>query len=157
MIIRQAQQSDAPAIHRLICGLAEYEKAAHEVKSTVADIERDGFGPNPLFHCLIAELDGDAVGFALYFFTWSTWTGTPSLYLEDLFVYPDKRGQGIGFGLLKACAQAALEKGCQRFEWAVLDWNHLARDFYHALGAYHKEEWLPYRLEGESLSKLAGS
>ena len=153
--IRQAVPSDAAIILDLITELAIYEREPEAVEATEEDILRDGFGENPLFTCLIAELDGQPVGFALYFFKWSTWRGRGTLHLEDLFIEPDARGLGIGFTLLKHLARLALENGCRRFEWEVLDWNSLARDFYHNLGAYHREGWLPYRIEGEALAKLA--
>lgn len=155
--IRPATIEDAGAILTLIRELAAYEEAADQVAATEEDIRRDGFGVDPLFRCLVAEKDDHAVGYALYFFVWSTWTGTATMYLEDLFVQPSQRKKGIGLDLLRRCAQIALERGCARFEWAVLDWNTPARDFYHSLGAFHKQEWLPYRLEGKALQELASS
>lgn len=156
MSVREATKQDAREILRLIQGLADYEREPDAVKTTEEDLLRDGFGENPFFHCLIAEdNDGQVRGFALYFFTWSTWTGRPSLYLEDLFVEPKARGQNLGYSLLKHLARIAVEKKCKRFEWSVLDWNQLARDFYHQIGAHHKEGWLPYRLEGQALDALA--
>ena len=153
--LRTAQAADAPVILDLIKALAVYEKGADQVHCTVADILRDGFGPSPVFQCLLAEIDGRPAGFALYFFKWSTWTGTCCLHLEDLFVPPEFRKRGVGQGLLKALARVAVARGCRRFEWEVLDWNHLARDFYHGLGAFHKQGWLPYRMEGEALEQFA--
>lgn len=153
--IRKANKSDAPAILELIKGLALYEKEPDAVESSVEDIVRDGFGSSPLFNVLLAETnDGEAVGFALFFYTWSTWKGRPSLFLEDLFVDPAHRGKGIGLALFKKVARTAVERKCQRMEWSVLDWNHLARDFYHSLGAFHNEGWLPYRLTGAALAKF---
>lgn len=157
LTIRKATRQDAPTILALVRALAEYERAADQVQARLEDVERDGFGEHPFFECLLAERHAQAVGMALYFFTWSTWTGRPTLYLEDLFVLPEQRGGGIGGALLAACAAIAARKGCPRFEWAVLDWNQPARDFYHRLGAYHKEDWLPYRLEGTALAELARS
>ncbi|MDJ0837304.1 MAG: GNAT family N-acetyltransferase [Acidobacteriota bacterium] len=154
-VIRQATFEDAETILDLITDLAIYEKEPHAVETTVEDIQRDGFGERPLFTCLIAELDGQPVGFSLYFLKWSTWRGRPSLHLEDLFVNPDVRGLGVGMKLLRRMARIALDNDCRRFEWEVLDWNMLARDFYHAIGAYHCEGWLPYRIEGEALEELA--
>lgn len=156
-MIRKAKIEDCPKILELIHDLALYEKEPESVKTTVEDLERDGFGEKPFFQCLIAELDGEVVGFSLYFFTWSTWEGRPSLYLEDLYVKDAGRGKGFGLSLLKALAKIAVDKDCKRFEWSVLDWNDLARDFYHKLGAKHKEGWLPYRIEGEALKDLASA
>ncbi len=152
--IRKAKVEDSPEIFKLINDLALYEKEPDAVKLTVEDIRRDGFGENPYFKCLIGELDGKIEGFSLYFFTWSTWEGCPSLYLEDLYVRESARGSGLGGKLFKELAKLAVSKGCARFEWSVLDWNKLARDFYHKLGAEHKEGWLPYRIEGEALKDL---
>lgn len=153
--IRWATREDAGVILDLIRGLALYEKEPDQVACTVDDILRDGFGERPFFEVLLAERGGQAMGFALFFFNWSTWTGKPTLYLEDLFVLPEHRQEGIGAALLRRCARVAVDRGCARFEWAVLDWNQPARDFYHRLGAAHKEEWLPYRIDGEALSRLA--
>lgn len=152
--IRKAKLEDAPEILKLVNDLALYEKEPEAVKLTIEDLKRDGFGENPYFHCLIGELNGKIEGFSLYFFTWSTWEGCPSLYLEDLYVRETVRGSGLGGRLFKELAKIAVDKGCARFEWSVLDWNKLARDFYHNLGAKHKEGWLPYRLEGEALKTL---
>ena len=153
--IRWATDQDAGVILDLIRGLAVYEKEPDQVACTVEDIVRDGFGEKPFFEVLLAEREERAVGFALFFFNWSTWTGKPTLYLEDLFVLPEYRQEGIGAALLRRCARVAVDRGCARFEWAVLDWNQPARDFYHRLGAAHKEEWLPYRIDGEALLRLA--
>jgi GNAT superfamily N-acetyltransferase len=156
MTIRPATPKDAPIILNLIQDLAIYEKEPDAVKTTVADILRDGLDTNsPYFHVQLCEEQGHVKGFALYFFTWSTWEGRPSLFLEDLFVPESERRNGYGMALLKALAKIAVEKNCQRFEWQVLDWNKPARDFYHSIGAKHLKEWLPYRLEGEKLLQLA--
>ncbi|MEO0334863.1 MAG: GNAT family N-acetyltransferase [Pseudomonadota bacterium] len=156
-MIRPATKEDVNEILRLIHRLADYEKEPEAVKTKTEDLIRDGFSSdNPYFKCLMAEHEGQVRGFALYFFTWSTWEGRPSLYLEDLFVEPEARGSGLGQSLLQALAKIALEQNCRRFEWSVLDWNMLARDFYHNLGAKHMEGWLPYRLEGDALRTLAG-
>lgn len=153
--IRQANESDVNEILRLIHCLAEYEKEPEAVKARQADILRDGFGERPVFQTLIAEIDGQVYGFAIYFFTWSTWEGRPTLYLEDLFVEPEARRRGLGLKLFKELANIALQKSCARFEWSVLDWNELARDFYHKVEAKHMQGWLPYRLEGQALVNLA--
>lgn len=155
MNIRKALPADVSAILQLIHELAIYEKEPDAVKTTEEDLLRDGFGQNPRFECLVAEINGQVHGFALYFFTWSTWEGRPSLYLEDLFVRDSQRGQGMGLALFKKLAVVAKQKDCRRFEWSVLNWNQLARDFYHSLGAKHMQGWLPYRLEGEALAKIA--
>lgn len=153
--IRVAAKEDTPTILDLIHRLAEYEKEPHMVKCSEADILRDGFGEKPLFECLIAEWDGKPVGFALFFFKWSTWTGSACLHLEDLFVDPNHRGNKIGFTLLRELARIAIARECDRFEWDVLDWNRLAIDFYDSLGARAKDGWLTYRMDGEPLKKLA--
>ena len=155
MELRKAQASDADNIVELIKELALYEKEPDAVKTTAEDLLRDGFSDNPYFRCIVAEEDNKLEGFALYFFTWSTWEGRPTLYLEDLFVRESSRNKGIGFQLFQKLSQIAVEKNCARFEWAVLDWNTPARDFYHKMGAFHKKDWLPYRLEGEALKTLA--
>jgi len=153
--IRKATQNDAKDILTLIHELAVYEKEPDAVKTSVADLVRDGFQEAPYFQSLVADCDGQILGFALYFFTWSTWEGRPSLYLEDLFVSEDARGNQIGLSLFQKLAKIAADNNCFRFEWAVLDWNTLARNFYHSLGAKHMKGWLPYRLEGENLEKIA--
>ena len=155
MIIRKAKASDVTAILKLIHELAVYEKEPDAVKTTEQDLLRDGFGPSPRFECLVAESDHEVHGMALYFFTWSTWEGRSSLYLEDLYVRDSQRGKGMGLALFKKLARIATEQDCRRFEWSVLDWNQLARDFYHSLGAKHMQGWLPYRLEGEALAQIA--
>jgi GNAT superfamily N-acetyltransferase len=155
LTIRRANEGDADEILRLIQCLAEYEKEPEAVKASQADILRDGFGERPVFQTLIAEIDGQVHGFALYFFTWSSWEGRSTLYLEDLFVEPVARGRGLGARLFKELAHIAVQKSCARFEWSVLDWNELARKFYHKLGAKHMQGWLPYRLDGQALKELA--
>src|ERR1035438_4634502 len=128
--IRSATRGDIPQILRFIRALAAYEREPEAVTATEAGLERDGFGPNPFYFCLMAEYDGRAAGFALFFYNYSTWLGRPGIYLEDLFVEPEYRGRGIGKALLERVAAIAVEKGCQRFEWAVLDWNTPAIEFY---------------------------
>lgn len=157
MTIRKANTKDIPSILQLIHELAIYEKEPDAVKTTEEDILRDGFSENPKFQCLVAEVNGDIPAIALYFYTWSTWEGRPTLYLEDLFVRENMRGQGLGLKLFQSLATIAVDNNCKRFEWAVLDWNTPARDFYHQFGAVHKEGWLPYRLEGQPLIDLANS
>lgn len=153
--IRAAAAADAATIVKLINGLAEYEKLEHLSVVTAEDIVRDGFGAVQRFHCLIAEWEAEPVGFALYFYNYSTFKGRPGIYLEDLFVWPAQRGRGIGKALLLRLAQIAVEEGCGRYEWQVLDWNQPSIDFYEALGAQRMKEWLPMRVEGEALLNMA--
>jgi GNAT superfamily N-acetyltransferase len=153
--IRPGTRRDAGTIVALIRGLAEYEKLAHECEATVRRIRRHGFGAKRYFETLICERNGTAVGFALYFFTFSTFLARPTLYLEDLFVIPEERGRGAGRALLSALARVAVRKGCGRMEWAVLDWNTPSIGFYERLGARLRREWLLTRLTGAPLRKLA--
>ena len=153
--LREAVAADVPAILRLIHGLAEYERAPDAVTATPEDLLRDGFGDRPLFHVVLAEWNGEAVGFAFYFFNYSTWQGRPGLYLEDLFVVPEFRGWGIGKALLVRLARIAAEKGCGRYQWQVLDWNEPSIKFYESMGGRVLREWLTVRVEGEDLERLA--
>jgi len=154
--IRTATPADVPEILAFIRALADYERAPDAVVATEADLLRDGFGPTPYFGCLIADFEGRPAGFALYFFDYSTWLGRPGIYLEDIFVHPELRGLGIGKALLQRVAAIALEKGCLRLKWAVLDWNTPAIDFYRAMGAEFMDEWTNVRVSGEPLRRLAG-
>ena len=154
--IRPAIAADVPLILSLVRGLAEYERAPEAVIATEEDLLRDGFGPNPFYFCLIAEHKGRPAGFDFYFFDYSTWIGRPGIYLEDLFVYPELRGLGIGKALLKQVAAIAVEKGCARLKWSVLDWNTPAIDFYRAMGGELMDEWTNVRIQGEALARLAG-
>ena len=153
--IRPAAAADAAIILDLIRALAIYEREPDAVTATEADIVRDGFGASPKFRCVIAEWDGEAAGFAFWFYNYSTWQGRPGLYLEDLFVKPEFRGKGIGKALLLHLAKVAADENCGRFEWSVLDWNTPAIEFYESLGANLHREWLRMRVEGEALSNLA--
>src|SRR5262245_49007622 len=155
--VRAGTRRDASTILALIRGLAAYEKLAHECRATLGGIRRHGFGTKRYFETLICERDGEAVGFALYFFTFSTFLARPTLYLEDLFVVPEERGKGAGRALLSALARVALRKGCGRMEWAVLDWNTPSIGFYERLGAELRREWVLTRLTGSSLRNLARS
>lgn len=153
--VRKATADDAALILSFIRALAEFERAPNEVKATVGDLLRDGFGPNPFYFCLIAEHDGQPAGFALYFFNYSTWVGRPGVYVEDLFVLPQFRGRGIGKELLREAAAIAVEAGCQRLQLQVLDWNTPAIEFYRALGGEFMDEWRSVRVNGEALERLA--
>jgi GNAT superfamily N-acetyltransferase len=153
--IRAATAGDIGLIHELILSLADYEKLRDEVRADPAMLERHLFGARPAAEVMIAEQDGAAVGFALFFQTFSTFEGRPGLYLEDLYVRPEARGLGAGKALLARLAQLALERDCARLEWAVLDWNAPALAFYRSVGAKPLDEWTVQRLDGEALAKLA--
>jgi GNAT superfamily N-acetyltransferase len=166
--IRPATPADIPEILAFIRELAEYERESASAIATHADLLRDGFGPTPRFHCLIADWSESApsasvfqpttvfpVGFALYFHNYSTWRGNAGIFLEDLFVRPVFRGRGIGKALIASVAAIAVAEGCSRFEWAVLDWNTPAIDFYNSLGATPLSEWTTMRLSGAPLAALA--
>ncbi len=155
LTIRPATAADVPLMLDLISALAEYEREPDAVLATEEALLRDGFGATPMFRCAIAEWDGAPAGFALFFYNYSTWQGQPGLYLEDLFVKPELRGKGIGKALLLQLAKLAVEEGCGRFQWQVLDWNQPAIDFYKSLGARIMNEWLTMRVEGEALKKMA--
>lgn len=155
LAIRAARPEDVGTILKLILGLAEYEHEPQAALATEEDLMRDGFGSDPKFRCVIADWDGVPVGFALYFYNYSTWRGQAGIYLEDLFVWPEYRGKGIGKALLLHLARIAVAEHCGRYEWQVLDWNTPAIEFYEALGATRMKEWLPMRVEGNTLLKLA--
>ena len=154
--IRFAQRSDVPVVLRLIKALSVYEKLEDKVVATEEKVARALFGPRPYAEALIAELDGEPVGFALFFHNFSTFLAQPGIYLEDLFVETEHRGAGIGRALLGRLAEIAIERDCGRLEWAVLDWNKDAIGFYERLGAAAQDEWTVYRLTGEPLRRLAG-
>jgi GNAT superfamily N-acetyltransferase len=154
--IRVATVSDVPLIMSFIRELAEYERLLHEVEADEADIRRDLFGENPRAFCDIAEADGTPVGFALWFYNYSTFRGRAGIYLEDLFVRPEARGLGAGKALLARLAQRCVEADLGRLEWAVLDWNAPSIAFYDSLGAGAMTDWTVRRLDGEALRKLAG-
>jgi GNAT superfamily N-acetyltransferase len=154
--IRPAGIEDAPTIATLIRELAVYEKLEEHAKATGDDLARHLFGERPAAEVILAEVDGMAVGFALFFPTFSTFRGQPGLYLEDLFVRLEYRGQGIGKALLANVAKAAVARGCGRLEWAVLDWNEPSIAFYRSQGAVPMDEWTVFRVADESLNKLAG-
>jgi GNAT superfamily N-acetyltransferase len=155
MQIRIAQPSDAADIHRLIYELAVYEKASDQMVATLEQINGSLFNDSPVAFCHIAEVDGKIVGIALWFLNYSTWLGKPGIYLEDLFVQPEYRGHGIGKGFMKTLAQLCIERGYERFQWWVLDWNEPSIEFYKSLGAVAMDEWTVFRLSGGALKKFA--
>ena len=152
--VRPATVDDASVIMRFIRDLARFERAEDQVRATEADLRRDGWGPSPRFEALIAEADGSPVGFALYFGNYSTWEGRGGLFVEDLYVDQAARQKGAGRALLAAIARIAVDRGYRRVDLNVLHWNP-ARAFYHGIGAHHLDEWLPYRLTGDALARLA--
>jgi GNAT superfamily N-acetyltransferase len=152
--IRPAIASDVPLIRQLIHELAEYEREPHSVHITEEQLLRDGFEKDLYFECLLAELDGAPAGFALYFPIYSTWRGR-SLHLEDVFVRPEFRGRGVGKALLQQVASIALERGCARLQWDVLEWNKPAIDFYLSLDATMLDDWRRMRVTDDALRKLA--
>ena len=155
--VRVATPADTPLILAFIRELAEYERLLHEVEMTEADVRRDLFGENPRCFCDIAEHDGKPVGFALWFYNYSTFRGRAGIYLEDLFVRPETRGVGAGKALLRRLAGRCVEADLGRLEWAVLNWNTPSIEFYDSLGASKKDDWTVRRLDGEALTRLAAS
>lgn len=157
MNIRNATQADVPLILQFIKALAEYERLADKVVATEDMIRRTLFGNPRYAEVIIAESDGEPVGFALFFHNYSTFLAAPGIYLEDLFVKPEARGKGIGKALLARLAQIAKSRNCGRLEWAVLNWNKSSIEFYERLGAKPMNEWTVYRLMGQELNDLARS
>ena len=155
--IRPATRADLPLIAALIRELADYEKLADEVRFDEAVLGDHLFGPRPMAEVIIGEVDGVAQGFALFFHNFSTFEGRPGIYLEDLFVRPAARGGGLGKALLAHLAKLAMERGCARLEWWVLDWNEPAIGFYRKLGARPMDEWTTMRLDGEALAQLGAT
>ena len=153
--IRPAREEDVPVILQLIRDLATYERAPHEVTATEEQLVDVLFGERPAAEVLLVFEEESPVGFAVYFYNFSTWLGRPGLYLEDLFVKPEKRGKGYGRALLVELAKIARDRGCGRMEWAVLNWNEPAIKFYRALGAKPMDEWTVFRLTPEEIAKLA--
>jgi GNAT superfamily N-acetyltransferase len=153
--IAAATPRDTALVVALIRALAEYEKLTHEVKAGEAEIREALFGERPFAEALIARVDGEPVGFALFFHNFSTFTGRPGLWVEDVFVQPAARGRGIGKALFAAMARIAVERRCARMEWNVLDWNEPAIRFYRSIGAVAKDEWTTQRLTGAALQRLA--
>jgi len=153
--VRAATPADAELIVGFIRGLAAYEKLLHEVKIDAASVAAALFGPNPRAFCDIAEADGAPIGFALWFYNFSTFEGAFGIYLEDLFVVPEARGGGAGMALMRRLAERCRDEGLARLEWAVLDWNAPSIAFYDRLGAEAKTEWITRRLSGDALAALA--
>jgi GNAT superfamily N-acetyltransferase len=154
LLMRPAEAADVPIIAELIRGLARFEKMEGDVTMTEERLAENLFGQHRYAETLLAEEDGTPVGFALFFHNFSTFLGLPGVYLEDLFVVPEHRGRGIGRALLRHLARVAMDRGCGRLEWSVLDWNRDAIGFYERLGAKPNAEWTVYRLTGEALSAL---
>ena len=167
--VRPATRADVPTMLRFVRELAAFEREPDAVKASEALLDDALFGPSPVAgphqsgtlagpaaEAVIAERDGMALGFALFFHSFSTWTGRRGLYLEDLYVTPEARGHGVGKALLRYLARVAVERGCARFEWSVLDWNADAIAFYRKLGAVGMDEWTVQRVEGNALARLAG-
>jgi GNAT superfamily N-acetyltransferase len=155
-VIRPASVADVPVILELIRELATYERAPNAVTATKAQLADVLFGPRPAAEVLLAFEEETPVGFAVFFHNFSTWLGQPGLYLEDLFVRPERRGKGYGRALLVHLAKIAHDRGCGRMEWAVLDWNKPAIEFYKKLGATPLDEWKIFRLKRDGIAKLAG-
>lgn len=152
--IRSATPADLPLIAQFIRDLADYERLSHAVRFDEATLGANLFGPHPYAEVIIGELDGSPQGFALFFHNFSTFEGRPGIYLEDLFVRPQARGSGLGKALLARLAALAVERGCARLEWSVLDWNEPAIGFYRTLGAQYMDEWTIMRLDGDALGAL---
>jgi GNAT superfamily N-acetyltransferase len=154
-VIREAQPSDVPVLLALVKELAAYEREPDAVVATEDALATALFGADPAAGCFVAEVDGEVVGFALWYRSFSTWLGRPGLWLEDLFVRPEHRGAGLGRQLLVRLAALCVERGWPRFEWWVLDWNTPAHGFYRSLGARPEDEWTVWRVEGDALQVLA--
>ena len=154
-MIRKAEISDAEAIHNLIVELAIYEREPEAVVATVAQLKDNLFGAKPVAFCHVAEVDGQVVGIAIWFLNYSTWLGKAGLYLEDLFVKPEFRSRGLGLQLMKTLAQICVERGYERFQWWVLDWNEPSINFYKSIGAEAMDQWTVYRLSGDALKNFA--
>jgi GNAT superfamily N-acetyltransferase len=152
--ICEATEAETPVILEMIQGLAEYEKLSHVCCATEAQLRRTLFGERPAAEVLLARSDGQWIGFALFFPNYSTFLAAPGIYLEDLYVKPEARGKGAGLALLRALAKLAVQRGCGRMEWAVLDWNEPSIGFYKKLGAVPLDEWTTMRLTGEALLRL---
>lgn len=155
MAIRPARMSDIPAIMKMILGLAEYEKALHEVLATEEDLEKTLFAENPQVYCHVAATHDTVVGIAIWHLNYSTWLGKHGIYIEDLYVDPQERGKGHGLSLIKELAKICVDRGYERLQWAVLDWNEPSIGFYKSLGAVPLDEWTMFRLSEDALKKLS--
>jgi len=155
MLIRLATEADVPQILGLVKELAEYEKAPNEVIATELDIHESLFKPDSVTNCHVAEVDKKIVGIAVWFLNYSTWLGKEGIYLEDLYVKPEYRKNGIGLNLMKTLAKICVDRGYDRFQWAVLDWNEPSIKFYDSIGASPMTDWISYRLSGEALKQFA--
>jgi GNAT superfamily N-acetyltransferase len=154
LLVRDAVPDDVGQLVDLVRQLARYERSEDAAQATEEDFRRALFGPRPQVFALVADVAGTVIGIAVYFVSFSTWTGRHGLYLEDLFVVPEHRSRGVGRALLGALATRAVDQGCARLEWAVLDWNQPAIDFYRSLGAAANDEWTTFRLSGAALAGL---
>ncbi len=154
-LLRDAVPDDAPEIARLVYALAVYEMLANEAVATEADFRKHLFGEDASAHCIMAEVDGQAVGIAIWFYSFNTFTCRPGLYVEDVFVEPVHRGHGIGRAFFRALARQAVATGCSRMEWSVLDWNAPAIEFYRSMGAIGMNDWTVQRLNAEKIKSLA--
>jgi len=154
IVVRPASRDDAELFLRLVDALADYEKLDRPTTEARGRLVRDGFGERPIFHPYLVELEAKAVGYAITFFTYSSFLALPTLYLEDLFILPEARGKGAGKALFRHLVAEAVERGCGRMEWVVLDWNQLAIDFYERLGARRLNEWYTYRLTREQMEGM---
>jgi GNAT superfamily N-acetyltransferase len=157
LLVRSLVAADVPVLLDLIDGLLDYEHLARPDADARRRLAADAVAEPPRFHVLLAEVDGLVVGYAFYFFTYSTMLARPTLYLEDIFVRPEWRGHGAGIGLFRACARQAVARGCGRMDWQVLSWNEPSIRFYERLGARHLTDWFPFRLDAESLSAVGSS
>ncbi|HEY1096163.1 MAG TPA: GNAT family N-acetyltransferase [Alphaproteobacteria bacterium] len=157
LVMRDAQDGDAGLILQFIKELAEYEKLSDAVTATETEIANTFFGANPRVHALIAEQDGVPVGFAVYFYNYSTFQGKYGIYIEDVYVREDYRGAGIGKQFFQALSQKALDEDCGRVQWWVLNWNKPSIDFYHKLGATPMDEWTVFRMEGDVIARVAAN
>lgn len=157
LLVREAQLDDIPIIYKYIKDLAEYEKAPEEAILTEEDLKRSFFPDIPQVYCLVSEFENTVTGIAIWHLNYSTWLGKHGIYLEDLYVDPKYRGQGHGKALLVALAKICIERGYQRLQWWVLDWNKSAIDFYDSIGAHAMDEWTVFRVSGKELGKLANS
>jgi len=153
--VREAALEDSPLILKFVKELSKFERAASVVTATVEDIQRAMFGAGSTAHAFICTIDEEPIGFAVYFYNYSTWNGKNGLYLEDIYITPKYRGKGAGKKLIKHLAKIAVLEDCGRFEWSVLDWNEPAIKFYNSIGAKPQTEWISYRLDGEALRYFA--